>query len=112
MKSFLTCLIACGMCATAAHAAEPRTGEQIYKQLCANCHGPNGEGTEEHYPQGLVGDQSIGQLASLITRTMPLKAPEKCVGEDARAWPNTSTTPFTRQQPRRGTSRPGSNFPA
>jgi hypothetical protein len=85
MKSFLTCLIACGFCATAAHAAEPRTGEQIYKQLCANCHGPNGEGTEEHYPQGLVGDQSIGQLASLITRTMPLKAPEKCVGEDARA---------------------------
>lgn len=65
--------------------AEPRTGEQIYKQLCANCHGPNGEGTEEHYPQGLVGDQSIGQLASLITRTMPLKAADKCVGEEARA---------------------------
>ncbi|MFO1044025.1 MAG: DUF1592 domain-containing protein [Planctomycetaceae bacterium] len=64
--------------------AESPTGEQIYKQLCASCHGASGEGDNKHYPQPLTGDRSILELAEYIDKTMPEKAPEKCVGEDAR----------------------------
>ena len=28
-----------------------RTGEQIYRQMCASCHGASGEGTDDHYPR-------------------------------------------------------------
>jgi len=27
---------------------KPRTGEQIYRQMCASCHGASGEGTDDH----------------------------------------------------------------
>lgn len=64
--------------------AEGLTGEQIYKQLCASCHGASGEGDNKHYPQPLTGDRSVLELAEYIDKTMPEKAPEKCVGEDAR----------------------------
>jgi hypothetical protein len=67
-----------------AMAAEERTGEQIYRQLCASCHGAAGEGTTKHYSQALVGDQSVAELAEYIETSMPKKAPEKCVGEDAK----------------------------
>jgi cytochrome c553 len=67
-----------------AAAAEGRTGEQIYRQKCASCHGAAGEGTDEDYPRPLAGDRSVAQLARLIARTMPKDDPETCVGEDAR----------------------------
>lgn len=64
-------------------AAEVQTGEQIYHQRCAKCHGKAGEGTDDHHPHPLVGDLSVGELASLIAKTMPEDEPETCVGEDA-----------------------------
>src|SRR5262245_36566759 len=81
-----TCLLAiiaiaaAGSCLSAAE----RTGQQIYKDLCARCHGPNGEGTDENYPDRLMGDLSIGQLAKVIDKTMPYKAPEKCSAEESQ----------------------------
>ena len=66
-------------------AAEVRSGEQIYRQQCASCHGASGEGTDDA-PQPLMGDRSVDQLASLIARTMPKDAPKgkKCPADDAR----------------------------
>lgn len=65
-------------------AADGQSGEQIYKSLCSNCHGQNGEGDNRHYPQPLFGDRSVLELADYIEKSMPEKEPEKCVGEDAR----------------------------
>jgi mono/diheme cytochrome c family protein len=66
-----------------AGAAPPRIGEQTYRQTCARCHGPSGEGTKENYPKPLAGDKSVAQLARLIARTMPDDDPGTCKGEDA-----------------------------
>lgn len=63
--------------------ADDRTGEQIYRQQCARCHGERGEGTAEHHPDPLVGDRHLGDLAKVIEETMPEDAPEQCVGDDA-----------------------------
>jgi cytochrome c553 len=64
-------------------AAESRTGEQIYRQQCARCHGAKGEGTDEEYPRPLIGDRSVAQLARLIAKTMPKDAPKKLAAADA-----------------------------
>ncbi len=66
----------------AVNAAEGRTGEQIYKEQCASCHGKQGEGSKE-YGHPLVGDQSVGQLAKYIAKSMPDDDPGTCVGQDA-----------------------------
>ena len=60
-----------------------RTGEQIYRQQCASCHGSMGEGTDDHYPRPLIGERSVAGLSRLIAKTMPEDAPGECVGEDA-----------------------------
>jgi hypothetical protein len=67
----------------AAHAGDGLSGEQIYKQMCASCHGAKGEGTPDDYPKPLTGDRSIAQLSKLIARTMPEDDPGSCVGADA-----------------------------
>jgi len=80
----LTLLVcAASFSAGAARAADGRSGAEIYKQLCASCHGQNGEGVKAHYPQPLAGDKSVAELAELISKTMPEGDPEKCVGKDA-----------------------------
>lgn len=79
--AFFVCAASSG--AAVARAAEERSGAEIYKQLCASCHGAKGEGVKAHYPQPLTGDKSVGELAELITRTMPEGEPEKCTGQDA-----------------------------
>lgn len=94
MPRFASVVVALFVCAAsfgavAARAADQRSGEAvrsgaaIYKQLCASCHGPKGEGVKAHYPQPLAGDKSVAELAELITRTMPEGEPEKCTGQDA-----------------------------
>ena len=60
------------------------TGEQIYRQKCASCHGESGEGTDDHYPRPLIGERPVASLARLIAKTMPEDAPGECVGEDAQ----------------------------
>lgn len=68
--------------ATPLYAAEP-DGQQIYAQMCAKCHGASGEGTDEEYPQRLIGELSVGELARLIDKTMPLQHPEKIGAEES-----------------------------
>ncbi|MEZ6109322.1 MAG: DUF1592 domain-containing protein [Pirellulaceae bacterium] len=62
-----------------------KRGQQIYRESCASCHGAFGEGVQEHYPDKLVGDATVLELADDITQTMPEEAPEECVGADAEA---------------------------
>lgn len=66
-----------------ASAAPEPTGEQIYQQLCAACHGAQGEGVADAYAKPLVGDRTVQELAQLISETMPDGEPEKCVGPEA-----------------------------
>src|SRR5437762_3599525 len=52
--------------ASYAAAAEPRTGEQIYRELCVRCHGKAGEGVKTKYAKPLIGDRSLADLTKLI----------------------------------------------
>lgn len=64
-------------------AADARTGEQIYRQQCASCHGAKGEGSDE-YKRALMGDRSVSQLTRFIAKSMPKDSDKKCTGEDAQ----------------------------
>jgi len=59
------------------------SGEQIYSQLCAKCHGDQGEGVANEHDEPLAGDWSIEKLTRVITRTMPDDDPKKCIGDEA-----------------------------
>jgi hypothetical protein len=78
LRGFLICGLLC-----APAWAEQKTGQQIYSQMCAKCHGMSGEGTDEEYPERLVGELSVGELARLIDKTMPLAHPEKIGAEES-----------------------------
>ena len=67
-----------------AAAPDPK-GEQIFRKMCASCHGASGEGTDDHYPKPLIGERSVEGLARIIAKTMPEDDPGTCVGEDAQA---------------------------
>lgn len=69
--------------APSAFGAETRTGEQIYKQMCARCHGPKGEGTKKYEPL-LTGDRSVAQLAGVVDRTMPEGDPDALDAEGSK----------------------------
>ena len=64
-------------------AAQGRSGEQIYRQQCAACHGAKGEGSDD-YQRPLMGDRSVAQLTRLIAKSMPKDADKKCSREDAQ----------------------------
>jgi mono/diheme cytochrome c family protein len=70
--------------AACAARGEGQTGEKIYQQQCACCHGISGEGTEDYHPELLVGDRSIEQLAAVIAETMPEDRERKCSPQEAR----------------------------
>ena len=68
------------------NSAETATsGERIYRDLCSNCHGKDGEGVRGKYDEALHGDWSVEKLTRYIDKSMPDGAPEKCVGADAAA---------------------------
>jgi mono/diheme cytochrome c family protein len=64
--------------------AADSTGAAIYQEQCARCHGAAGEGTPDNYPNPLVGDHSISQLAALIAESMPEDQEQKCPPADAQ----------------------------
>jgi hypothetical protein len=68
----------------AASTPAPR-GEEIYRTLCVECHGPNGEGVAGKADDPLHGNLGIDALADRIERTMPEDNEDACVGPDARA---------------------------
>lgn len=80
---FAVALASLNLFVVATAHAEERTGEQIYREQCASCHGENGRGTEDNYPEPLVGDRPLSDLTKVIVETMPEGEPELCVGEDA-----------------------------
>ncbi len=61
-----------------------RSGQVIYRQECAACHGAAGEGTIDSFPRPLAGDKSLGQLTQYIEKSMPEDDPGSCVGADAK----------------------------
>lgn len=75
--------LACSLAPAAWSHAADRTGEQIYKEQCAACHGAKGEGVDEHYPNPLIGDRSLMELTQYIEKSMPEDDPGKCIGDDA-----------------------------
>ncbi len=63
-------------------AADGPTGEQIYRQQCASCHGAAGEGTKK-YKKKLAGTKSVAQLSTVIAETMPDDKPGTLSAADA-----------------------------
>ncbi|MDX1953678.1 MAG: DUF1592 domain-containing protein [Verrucomicrobiota bacterium] len=54
-----------------------KSGQEIYKEMCAHCHGENGEGVADKYDESLYGDRSLPALTKYIDRTMPEDNPDK-----------------------------------
>ncbi len=82
LRSWLAvCWLAVPSCLTLAN--EPSPGEAIYRQQCASCHGPQGEGTSQ-YDERLTGELSVEALSAYIHEWMPEEAPEECTDEEAR----------------------------
>ncbi len=63
--------------------ADEWTGEQIYSETCAACHGERGEGVEGAYSNPLVGNRPLAELARIIDTTMPEGDPESLSTEEA-----------------------------
>lgn len=60
-------------------------GPATYKQQCAKCHGPAGQGVKGKYTDPLVGDWSLEKLTRYIAKTMPEDKPGSCTGPHADA---------------------------
>ena len=79
------CLLTCpSVLADDATDSDVGKGAQIFQQICINCHGSDGQGTDEGYEEPIFGDETIPNLALLIERTMPEDDPESCVGDEAK----------------------------
>ncbi len=72
-----------GLLTAYAPAAE-HPGAVIYKKMCQECHGPQGQGVKDKYDDPLTGDLTLEALARKIERTMPEDKEGTCVGEDAK----------------------------
>jgi cytochrome c553 len=62
-------------------AAHP--GEKIYREMCAECHGKQGEGVVRKHKEPLVGSRTVAALAKYIAKSMPEDKEGTCVGKDA-----------------------------
>ena len=56
---------------TTALAKPALSGELIYANQCAKCHGDKGQGVADKYDESLIGDWPVEKLTRVITRTMP-----------------------------------------
>ncbi len=65
--------------------AEQHPGAAIYRKLCAECHGKNGEGVDGKADDPLYGSRDLVSLTRRIERTMPEDDEGACVGNDAKA---------------------------
>lgn len=79
----LAALAVCALLPATAIAAAETSGEQIYREQCARCHGKAGEGTADNHPEPLAGDKTVIELTNVIHETMPDDADSKCSEEDA-----------------------------
>jgi hypothetical protein len=70
-------LILCAAAAFPVRAHEGPSGEVIYREMCANCHGGKGEGVADKHDEPLYGERSLAALAKYIDKTMPEDEEEK-----------------------------------
>src|SRR5438093_1324190 len=83
IRAIVTCaLFALGLSFGTEVKEQP--GAVIYRKLCVECHGKNGEGVQDKYDEPLHGNRSVEALAKRIARTMPDDNVGACVGEDAK----------------------------
>ena len=67
-----------------AKAALEPTGEQIFRQQCAGCHGGRcGEGDARRVPSSLAGDKDSAPPGRFLAEKMPEDDPGACTGADA-----------------------------
>jgi cytochrome c553 len=62
----------------------PQTGDALYSQHCASCHGKNGEGVEDEVDEPLQGERSLVSLAKYIDKRMPEDDPDILDAEQSR----------------------------
>src|SRR5688572_2061796 len=73
-----------GLGAARANDADRAAGAEIFKKLCADCHGEKGQGVPNKFDEPLYGERSVHSLAKLIDKTMPEDEPEKIGAEESR----------------------------
>lgn len=81
LRTLTVCLAACTIAAFTSAAEHP--GLTIYRERCIQCHGSQGQGTED-CPTQLAGSLSISQLATYIDKTMPDDNPSLVTGLAAK----------------------------
>ncbi|HEY2587251.1 MAG TPA: DUF1592 domain-containing protein [Tepidisphaeraceae bacterium] len=59
------------------------SGQAVFKEECARCHGPRGEGTRKT-TRALVGEKSPFQLFEQVKQTMPDDDPGSCTDDEYR----------------------------
>lgn len=65
-----------------ARGDEPaRTGEVVFREMCAKCHGAKGEGVADKHDDPLYGERSLASLTKLIDKTMPEDEADKLDAE-------------------------------
>src|SRR5947209_3851729 len=78
-------LVVFGVSAFAVTArADDLTGAQLYKQMCARCHGAEGEGTPKEYTKAPAGPWPLDRLTRYIKAEMPDDEPGKLTPGEAQ----------------------------
>ncbi|HEY1122304.1 MAG TPA: c-type cytochrome, partial [Haloferula sp.] len=82
----LACLLLPGLTGVlpAQDADAPASGEAIYAEHCATCHGKHGEGDPDEVDEPLQGERSLPSLSRYIDRKMPEDKPELLNAEESQ----------------------------
>ena len=62
----------------------PTSGEAIYAEHCASCHGKHGEGVPDEVDEPLHGERALPSLSRYIDRKMPEDKPELLNAEESQ----------------------------
>jgi mono/diheme cytochrome c family protein len=85
--------------------AAQESGEALYRQHCASCHGAKGEGGKD-YPEPLVGDRTLDKLAVYIDKKMPEGKPEALDAKQSAAVARFIFDAFYSKAPKPAATRP------
>jgi len=81
LLTVLTALAGVGI--SSAQSKPEHPGAVIYREMCMDCHGKNGEGVAGKYDKPLQGTRTVDSLAGRIDRTMPEDNEEACDAEQS-----------------------------
>lgn len=85
LKLFTVALAACvAVLPARGNDADRAAGAEIFKKMCADCHGDKGQGVPNKFDEPLYGERTVHSLARLIDKTMPEDEPEKLDAEGSR----------------------------